>query len=591
VWDARRRPDRGIPAAAGVSDFEAVRLGAPIAALAAFAFALAAPASSAPERLAHNGLIAYADEVHAAELYMSDADGNGVTRLTDDPAPSRWPSLSPDGSKVAFASNRDGMWNVYVMNLDGSGLVDVSQEANLPWGFDAYPDWSPDGTKLAFSANTDVRSGLDIVVYDFATKKLTDLTPGGTGDDWRPRWSPDGRRIAFANAYRSFHVFVVNADGSGLRQLTFDSGWQIEPTWSPDGTKIAYTAWPNQRSDIFVMDADGSNVRDLTNTPRSMETQASWSPSGIAFRSDRDGTDGVYTMGPDGSRPRRLSARNTFEGDPNFSRDGRRLVFMSGREARSGITVTSPVTGFDKTLTSGPWFDTDPAWSPDGKQLAFARSPSRSVSDIYRMNASGGQVRNLTRGRGLNWDPTWSPDGTRIAFVRFEAFGAQIWVMNANGTKQRALTSTGSWNNHPSWSPDGSRIVYSALRNGNYDLYVLDLRTRRERRITKTYGPEFSPAWSPDGKHIAFVAWRPDDAISDIWLVRPDGSGRHPLTNAYSSNSSPAWSPDGTHLVYVKDDTFGHDTSLWTISAAGGEEHYTIDFNWPQDTPSWQPVR
>ena len=589
--DARRRPDRGIAAAASRFDLEAVRLGAPIAALAALAF-LAAPASSAPERLARNGLIAYTDEVHTADVYIADADGNGAKRLTDDDAPSRWPALSPDGSKVAFTSNRDtGTWHVWVMNVDGSGLMDVSMAAKLPWGFDAYPDWSPDGTKLAFSANTAANSGLDIVVYDFTTGKLTDLTPGGRGDDWRPRWSPDGKKIAFAMAESSFHVFVVNADGSGLRQLTFDGGWQIEPTWSPDGAKIVYTAWPNENSDLFVMDADGSNVRDLTNTPRSMETQASWSPAGIAFRSDRDGLDGVYTMGPDGSRPHRLSARNYFEGDPNWSRDGRRLVFMSGRQARSGITVTDPVTLADKTLTSGPWFDTDPAWSPDGKQLAFARSPSRSVSDIYRMNASGGQVRNLTRGRGLNWDPTWSPDGKRIAFVRFEAFGAQIWVMSANGKKQRAVTSTGSWNNHPSWSPDGSRIVYSALRNGNYDLYVLDLRTHRERRLTKTYGPEFSPAWSPDGKHIAFVAWRPDDAVSDIWVVRPDGSGRHPLTNAYSSYSSPAWSPDGERIVFVRDDFYGHDTGLYTIDAAGGEAKLTIDFNWPQDTPSWQPVR
>jgi TolB protein len=163
--------------------------------------------------------------------------------------------------------------------------------------------------------------------------------------------------------------------------------------------------------------------------------------------------------------------------------------------------------------------------------------------------------------------------------------------MNANGTRQRALTGTGSWNVHPSWSPDGSRIVFSGRRNGNYDLYVLDLRTRRERRLTKTIDPEIQPAWAPDGKHIAFVAWRPDDAISDIWLVRPDGSGRHPLTDAYSNNTSPAWSPDGTKLVYVKDDTFGHDTGLYTINASGGKERLTINFNWPQDTPSWQPVR
>src|SRR5947209_7523682 len=176
---------------------------------------MAAPASSAPARLSHNGLLAFDVELHSAEIYLMGADGNGVTRLTNDPGPSRWPVLSQDGSKVAFASERDGGYAVYAMNIDGTGLTDVSMDAHLPWGFDGYPDWSPDGTKLAFTANTQPNGPLHVVVYDLQTKAVKDLTPDASYD-LRPQWSPDGTRLAYAGTGQggNLDVYVVNADGS-----------------------------------------------------------------------------------------------------------------------------------------------------------------------------------------------------------------------------------------------------------------------------------------------------------------------------------------------------------------------------------------
>src|SRR5204863_6588073 len=96
-----------------------------------------------------------------------------------------------------------------------------------------------------------------------------------------------------------------------------------------------------QTADIFVMNADGSGAHDVTNTPRAQDTQASWSSAGIAFRSTRDGVDGVYVMQPDGSGVHRVSANDQFDGDPSWSRDGRQLVFMSARAARCSIAVAA----------------------------------------------------------------------------------------------------------------------------------------------------------------------------------------------------------------------------------------------------------
>ncbi|HEY8792342.1 MAG TPA: DPP IV N-terminal domain-containing protein, partial [Gaiellaceae bacterium] len=123
-----------------------MRLGV-LAALAVAAAFAAAPATSSPVGRAGNGMIAFTSELRSSEVYMADANGGNVRRLTDDLGQSRWPALSPDGSKIAFASKRGGWWDIYVMNIDGSGIRQLTHDP----GFDGYPDWSPDGSKLAFS--------------------------------------------------------------------------------------------------------------------------------------------------------------------------------------------------------------------------------------------------------------------------------------------------------------------------------------------------------------------------------------------------------------------------------------------------------
>ena len=212
--------------------------------LVAAAVLLAAPASAAP-RPAVPGLVAYTTEPHQAEIYVAAANGKGARRVTNDAAPNRWPALSPDGSRIAFAAKRNGWWQIFVVNADGSGRTNIAQEGSLPWGFEGYPDWSPDGTKLAFSAVARGGGAVDVVVYDLAAKTFTDLTPDDS-NDLRPRWSPDGTKLAYggnADHPGELDVYVVNADGSGIKRITSAPGWQFEPTWSS-------TTWRRRRSRI-----------------------------------------------------------------------------------------------------------------------------------------------------------------------------------------------------------------------------------------------------------------------------------------------------------------------------------------------------
>ena len=199
-----------------------MRLAAAIAPLAV-AVLVVASASSAPVRAAGGGVLAYSSELRTSEVYVMDANRQGVKRLTDDVAPDRWPALSPDGSKVAYARKRNGSWGIFVMNVRDGSVEDLSAEAGLAPGFEGYPDWSPDGTKLAFSAQAHYGGPIDILVYDFASKSTQDLT-ADSSNDLRPRWSPDGTKIVFggSGSVGGLDVYTVTADGSVLACFVID---------------------------------------------------------------------------------------------------------------------------------------------------------------------------------------------------------------------------------------------------------------------------------------------------------------------------------------------------------------------------------
>ena len=202
-------------------------------------------------------------------------------QLTSHPDGDLDPAWSPDGRRIAFHSYRDGPSQIYVMNADGTGVTRLSPgEA---------PAWSPDGRRIAFASPGD---GISVMNADGTG--VTSLTSRG----WGPAWSPDGRRIAFANLVDSGvpGIFVMNADGTGARRLTSTSGWG--PAWSPDGGRIAFLSYRDDYFTVALMNADGAGgVRHLAN--HAGEDQGlTWSPDGrsIAFASIRDGTENIYVI-------------------------------------------------------------------------------------------------------------------------------------------------------------------------------------------------------------------------------------------------------------------------------------------------------
>ena len=303
----------------------------------------------------------------------------------DDPTVN--PNIEPDEipplpGRIAFASDRDGDLEIYMMNADGTSLVRLTESK----GFDVPWSWSPDGRKLAFVSDRSGSHNIYVMPVD-GSEPIIQLTHDSEGAGI-PSWSPYGRRIAFSSARDGdSEIYVMDPDGTNIVQLTDSDADEYAPSWSPDGQRIAFTLFPqsifNPDSEIYVMDADGNNTRQLTDNDAS-DFLPVWSPDGetIVFTS-RDATESwvidntdtvhqrhntnIYLMNADGSDIRQLTHDN-----------------ISG-----GIS-----------------------WSPDGQYMAFSYDSHNPYvkSDIYVMNANGSGRRALVDWEDSNEGvPIWGP--------------------------------------------------------------------------------------------------------------------------------------------------------------------------------------
>jgi Tol biopolymer transport system component len=242
---------------------------------------------------------------------------------------------------------------------------------------------------IAFS----VADRVHVVSPDGSTDRVV---PTGGDATW-PAWSRDHRRLAFTSVRRG-GIFVVNADGTGLRRVTRSPTLDLQPAWSPDGRRIAFARTvPGFREEIFAIGVDGRGLRRLTSN-RGQDLEPDWAPNGKriawAFTSTRTraAQPEIHTMNPDG----RLKRRVDFGSAPAWSPDGRRFAYSTG-----GEIFTCEVGGCRGTVevTFSPGVaDARPAWSPDGTRIAFlsTQGDPQERTRVFTVAATGGEQTLLS---------------------------------------------------------------------------------------------------------------------------------------------------------------------------------------------------
>ena len=279
----------------------------------------------------------------------------GVLALAVSPAHAAFPG---GNGKIAFQSNRDGNFEIYAMNADGTSQTRLTTNTSS----DIDPSWSADGTKIAFATNRD--GNFEIYTMNANGTGATRLTTNSVTDS-QPTWSPDGTKIAFDTLRDgNFEIYVVNADGTGATRLTNNAASDSQPAWSPDGTKIAFKSNRDGDDEIFRMNADGTGQTNLTNNT-SIDELPNWSnyTFGIIFYDTSVGGNlEITTMDPNGNAIGQINNAAPDYGAAPGPGGNYLVAFTSTRSGNTDIYKCDP--GCATRLTTNTAVDEHPDWQP-----------------------------------------------------------------------------------------------------------------------------------------------------------------------------------------------------------------------------------
>ena len=300
-----------------------------------------------------------------------------VTSDGNTPLPQPTP-LGGGSGQIAFASNRSGVPQIYLSNIDGTNVTPLTALENGA----CQPAWSPDGKLLVFI-------------------------------------SPCSKRAEFfETAYTDSSLYLMNADGTNITQLTNVPGADFDPAWSPDGKRIAFASMRDGNKQIYTLDVSSLAVTRLTSTDDGIETsQPAWSPDGrmIAYMVKRVGTFQVWVMDDTGQKNEQLvrSGQTIWDFNPIWSTDGSFVLFserrVSGFSPPWLMRIPYPITGEPLRLSQFPQPIEDIEYSPDGLWLIAEGMDAGGNRDIYFMTITAGNRTRFTNHEAVDFDPTWRP--------------------------------------------------------------------------------------------------------------------------------------------------------------------------------------
>ena len=466
----------------------------------------------------HGDTVVFAAE---GDLWSVGAGGGVARRLTTHPGTEGFPSISPDGSRVAFTASYDGNSDVFVVPLAGG------EPRRMTWhpASDQVVGWAPDGNSVLFRSNREM-----------------------------PHGDPE--------------LFSVAADGSEVTKLPL--GWAgriaVEPgtgRWAFTRTSTETFTWKRYRggtaSDIWVGDPAKADFRNVTNF-EGTDAFPMWHDGKIWFLSDQGGTAELWSMNPDGSdRTRRTNVAPWDVRTPSIAPDGR-IVFVvagdvhlydprTGKEAKVAIDLPS-----DRILARARYPEAV-RWmsgidlSADGERLAIT-----TRGEVFSVPVKKGVTLPVTRGSGARErGASFSHDGKSIVYVTDASREEEIRSIDAWGRgESRSIQppAEGGWHFPPVPSPDGKWIAYG---DGTQTLWVVPAAGGAPVQVDRSPQEEIRQyAWSPDGRWLAYAKTAANN-YSSIFLFDASGKAVHRVTTDTTNDRWPAWDPAGRYLYFLSD--------------------------------------
>lgn len=463
------------------------------------------------------------------------SDQWSFAQLTDHPGQELYPSVSPDGQSLVYASPLSGNWDIYFQRVGGKTAINLTKDSPCD---DTQPAFSPDGRRIAFRSE---RDGGGLFVMGATGEDVRRLSDRG----FHPSWSPDGTQIATGTvdfvgpeSLGARGQLVVIDVATGQTRVMSDLQEAYQPHWSPNGHRIAYWSRVGTASqrDLWTVAQSGGAAVAVTNDPAT-DWNPVWSPDGrsLFFSSNRGGTMNLWRVPVDEAsgtvlgQPQPVTTPSPYSGYMSLSADGRRIAYAH-------ITTTENIfkIGFDPSheatvglptaITDGTRQTRFPDLSPNGESVAAVTSVGEGQEDVVVVRTDGTGFRTLTDDSHRDREPQWSPDGKAIAFHSDRSGSFQIWTINADGSGLRQLTNSDSLTSNLVWSPDGTRMV--ARRQGSQPpgrVLMVDIR-----KPWAEQAPEALPASEPDGVVFVPSSWSADGR--QLALI---GFGPHPSAGTY----------------------------------------------------------
>ncbi len=487
------------------------------------------------------------------------------TQLTTQPGPELFPSLSPDGKTVVYASPASGNWDIYALRVGGENPVNLTVDSPES---DMHPAFSPDGESIAFRSERDGGGIFIMGATGESPRRLIDF-------GYHPAWSPDGGEIVVST--NSFGGPRSAPPKSELRAVSLATGKHrdvcvggtaLQPDWSPNGHRIAY--WDVREGgqrDIYSVPATGGEAVSVTNDA-AVDWNPVWSPDGryLYFSSDRGGRMNLWRVpidersGEVRGRPQPVTTGvSASSGHISISGDGRRIAYFS-TTANWNVQKVSFDPSSEKIASDPVWVTEGSMWvescdpSPDGAWLACASAGRQE--DLFLIRPDGSGRRQLTDDLNKDRIPRWSPDGERIAFYTDRSGGYEIWLINRDGSGLRQLTDTpGDLVMFPVWSPDGKRMAFLHHTGTERLVSVIDTsRPWQEQSpqpisALRGVGSDYFEAssWSPDGERLAGNIQTISSAGGGIFVYSLVSQEYEILVDI---EGFPVWLHDGRRLLF-----------------------------------------